>query len=131
MTEDNVVSVTVDMCFMDGEETAQEAADAVAEKYDGLAVEIVNEVGPGGGWPEVRLTGPEAVVAEALRKTWDIDEMELWSVYEIRTPRNHSFVTKATTDKLEQHMNGYASEGWNVQPFFTGGRDWTLILTRN
>jgi len=40
-------------------------------------------------------------------------------------------VRRTTYDKLERHVNAYLHEGWQVQVIFVGGRDYTLVCTRD
>lgn len=63
-----MASTLIDMCYdEDGEgETIQEGVDRLIAGWDDLVATIVREVGPGGGWPEVRVSGPADRVAAFL-----------------------------------------------------------------
>jgi hypothetical protein len=65
------------MAFEEG--TAQEAARRMGLKC-GLEINVLVEHGPGGGWPEVELSGDRADVEHALRERWGMDEDEVRSV---------------------------------------------------
>lgn len=40
-------------------------------------MEVLQKRGPGGGWPEIRLTGPESEVAMVLETYFDMDASDM------------------------------------------------------
>ena len=57
------IKVSMDMAY--SEATMEEAAERVAKQF-GVLVEVTNEHGAGGGWPEVDIIGTPAQVLNAL-----------------------------------------------------------------
>ena len=68
----------IDMAY--DEDTAEEAVARIQAQVPGLVVTIVNPHGPGGGWPEVTLSGPTlALVCNAFLTHWSTgDEISDW-----------------------------------------------------
>lgn len=60
----------IDFCY--DEDTYVAAARRVANQFQ-VAVTLLNEEGPGGGWPEVSLSGSRDNVLRALREGWGYD----------------------------------------------------------
>lgn len=79
-TVDEQKSTTVDMCF--GDEGLEAAIADVKEKY-GVDVKVLEEHGPGGGWPFVELSGTRDQLVAALKGSWDATDEELVTMYEL------------------------------------------------
>ena len=73
-TADERTDVSLDLCF-EGQ-TLEEAIADVKERY-GVEVEVLQEHGPGGGWPFVSLSGTPDQLRKALREYWDLDDKDL------------------------------------------------------
>lgn len=126
-----IITTQVDFMYED-EEPHAELADALEPwATTGLHAEVIDPHGPGGGAAVVQLTGPAHAVEQALRKVWDTDDQDLWSLYGIPTHRNFVHTSRVTTEKLEGMLNAFRTDGWpNVTAQFVGGRDWLIIGQR-
>lgn len=65
-------SIELDTCFEahDGE-TVEGVIAAIEAKYGTLKGKVVNPSGPGGGWPIVEWTGPEADLIRLCQDEYD------------------------------------------------------------
>lgn len=70
----DTVSITTDMCFED--QPLEEAIADVARTFD-VKASVEQLVGPAGGWPVVRLTGPRSNVRNALATAWEMDANDI------------------------------------------------------
>jgi hypothetical protein len=62
------VQIELDVVFNDDVETPEQAAVNLAESVyeSGITIELVNDHGPGGGWPVYRFTGSLGSIVEMV-----------------------------------------------------------------
>ncbi len=61
----NLARIDLDFCYDTGE-SLTEALAALTAYLPGVTASVVQEVGPGGGWPVVRFEGPAPALVVAL-----------------------------------------------------------------
>lgn len=71
-----VSKVTLDYAYTADSEDLDEACAIVASRF-GVSLKVVSPFGPGGGWPEVEVSGLTDNVEKALRDGWEMDASEI------------------------------------------------------
>jgi hypothetical protein len=72
MTDEFITTEPIDMAYDGG---LRETMLNLERAY-GISVQVVNARGPGGGWPEVTLSGRRVDVARCLREQWTMGDPE-------------------------------------------------------
>jgi len=66
-----MASIVLDMAY--DEPTLEEAIIRVETEF-GLKLEVVNENGPGGGWPEIKFIGDKSEIIRFLDEAYGMDD---------------------------------------------------------
>jgi hypothetical protein len=68
--------VSVDMAYDTATETPESVLAEISKEFDVIG-RVLIEAGPGGGWPEVQLSGSREQVSLALKERWGFDDEDL------------------------------------------------------
>lgn len=76
-----MVTVEVVQDFAHVEDRVEDALAHARQRY-GVDIEVIDEYGPAGGWPVVRISGTPSQVIDMLKHAYDYSDEEIVDVLE-------------------------------------------------
>jgi hypothetical protein len=70
--------VSVDVAYEDDEGPIERVIETMTKDYEGISATLIEERGPGGGWPVVKFQGPETELVRMLEDHGYVDGIDTY-----------------------------------------------------